>query len=119
MIKNRVKILKNKTCGKKVSFKNKKIAAKVALKHNQNMYECPICFCYHLTHYEDWSNEFVSLEDYKELEVKIIKLNDTIVNFEQRIEKILRKNVKLKDGRQAHKVKNTASYLSWNYLWRR
>lgn len=60
---NRLKMCKNK-----VSFTSKQAALKVAEKHNQRVYECPVCFCYHCTKLEDWKSLFVPVEEYESLE---------------------------------------------------
>lgn len=59
---NRVKM-----CQNKVSFTNKATAIAKAEKYNQNVYECPICFCWHCTSREDWKDEFVTVEKYQSL----------------------------------------------------
>lgn len=56
---------RHSACGKKVSFTHRAKAEKVAKKHGQTVYECPVCFCYHCTSKEDWRSEFVSIEKYE------------------------------------------------------
>lgn len=51
---------KKSMCGKKVAFRSQEKAAEVAKQHNQKVYGCPICFCYHLTSKADWKDEFVT-----------------------------------------------------------
>ena len=69
-----VKILRlksrDKICGNKVSFTHIKKAIDVAEKHNKNVYECPCCFCFHLTSRDNWKEEFVSFELFDKMRIE-------------------------------------------------
>lgn len=41
--------LRNSMCGKKVSYRTKAVAQTYAERHKLRVYECPICFCFHVT----------------------------------------------------------------------
>lgn len=58
---------KQKMCKQKVSFTNMKAALKVAEKHKQNVYECPICFCFHCTSHQNWMDDFVPKERFNNI----------------------------------------------------
>lgn len=64
-----------KMCKGKVSFTNKTAALKVAEKHNQNVYECPVCFCFHCTSLQNWKDEFVPVAKYQAL----LKANEQLI----------------------------------------
>lgn len=36
-------------CAEKKAFPTKAHALRIGIKHNQYAYECPVCFCWHLT----------------------------------------------------------------------
>ncbi len=57
-------VRKAKMCKSKLSFRTKAVASKVAAKHGQTVYECPICFCFHCTSKTSWRDEFVGIEEY-------------------------------------------------------
>lgn len=67
-----IEVRRFKTCGKKRSFTSAASAKKVALIHNQSVYECPICFCFHTTSRKDWKDEFVAVEKLGELKTELI-----------------------------------------------
>ena len=60
-----MKINRIKMCKGKVSFTNAGAAKRVAEKHGQRVYECPVCFCFHCTSKADWRDEFVPIEQYR------------------------------------------------------
>lgn len=94
---------RNKMCARKVSFRTKSVAQKVATKFNQRVYECPICFCFHTTNRENWKDEFVWRSEMelalKQQENKIRQpLNDKIRALNAKIstlEKELKKTLKI------------------------
>ena len=67
-------INRSKMCYKKASFQTEKAAVKVAKEHNQNVYECPICFCWHCTSQENWQLEFIPIDKYNEILEQLEKL---------------------------------------------
>ncbi len=73
-----------KMCKNKVSFTNAKAAERIAEKHNQRVYECPICFCFHCTSKADWKDEFVTLEKYQ----NVMKANDRLIKQIQNLSKV-------------------------------
>ena len=63
-----MKTNKNKMCGKKVSFRTKAAAEKIQVKYpNQRIYECPICFCWHLTTLENWEYLYIDRYEHEKL----------------------------------------------------
>jgi len=60
-------VRKAKMCKTKLSFRTMETALKVAAKHNQTVYECPVCFCFHCTSRKDWREEFVEIGKYNQL----------------------------------------------------
>jgi hypothetical protein len=83
---NRVKM-----CKHKVSFTTIASAQKRADKHGQRVYECPICFCFHCTSKENWRDEFVEVEKYR----NILKDNERLQSSKQKSD-AKRKNLKVK-----------------------
>lgn len=85
-----VKVLRRnnreKTCGNKVSFHTISKAVEVATKHNQNVYECPCCYCFHLTTRDDWYDEFISYEVYDKMRKEFIANQENLNNARKKIE---------------------------------
>lgn len=89
-------------CLNKVSFRSKGKAEEVAAVHNQRVYECPICFCWHCTSKENWRDEYVDAGEHKkqmaELERKLrtefnerLKIKNSEITELKRINKNLRR----------------------------
>lgn len=85
-----VKVLRRnnrtKTCGDKVSFYTVTKAIEVAKKHKQNVYECPCCYCFHLTNRDDWHEEFISYEVYDKMRKEFISNQENLNNARKKIE---------------------------------
>lgn len=79
---------KSKMCTRKVSFRTKRKAEAVALRYNQRVYECPICFCWHTTNRDNWKSEFIGAEEHR----------IAMASLEQKIRTEL--NAKLKEKRK-------------------
>lgn len=56
---------RKKVCTSKVSFRSKQKAMEWGKKWGQNIYECPVCFCWHLTSRENWRDEFIDADTAK------------------------------------------------------
>lgn len=93
-----VEVRRAKMCKNKVSFTNKAAAIRAAERHNQNVYECPICFCFHCTSRQDWRDEFVPIEKFhnvmRELE-RIQKAHTSLKKVRQRMHEIRALNMRL------------------------
>jgi len=85
-----VKILRlksrDKICGNKVSFTHIKKAIDVAEKHNKNVYECPCCFCFHLTSRDNWKEEFVSFELFDKMRIEYAETKNHLDGAKKKIE---------------------------------
>ena len=82
-----VDIRRNKMCNDKAIFMSVSAAAKVAEKFNQNVYECPICFCFHTTSKKDWKQEFVRIEKYENLKREFNRISAKYLELKQALTK--------------------------------
>lgn len=84
-----MKVTRIKMCKGKLSFHTISAAKKIAIKYDQRVYECPICFCYHTTSLEDWRQEFFRKE---EVEKKLLEQKTLINNINQENASLKAKN---------------------------
>lgn len=92
---------KETMCGKKMVFRTRSFADKVALERNQRVYECPVCYCFHLTSKENWRQEFVAVEvmDQKIAEARSAgrrEGKEKIKELNIQVQDLLRKNKQLR-----------------------
>jgi hypothetical protein len=82
-----IELRRNKMCNDKRTYINITQASRVAEKFNQNVYECPICFCYHTTDRSDWKQEFVSIEKHERLKKEYNNLHKNYMKLKELYEK--------------------------------
>lgn len=85
-----VKVLRlksrDKVCGNKIFFPHIKKAIEVAEKHNQNVYECPCCYGFHLTKRDNWKEEFVSFELFDKMRIEYAETKNHLDGAKKKIE---------------------------------
>lgn len=97
MVRN-MNINRIKMCKDKVSFTNEKAARKVAKLHDQRVYECPVCFCFHCTSSDNWKGEYVTRKEYEIVMTELIRKRKKVAALglmvqekDQRINELKRK----------------------------
>jgi hypothetical protein len=56
------------------------------IKHNKNVYECPCCFCFHLTSRDNWKEEFVSFELFDKMRIEYAETKNHLDGAKKKIE---------------------------------
>jgi len=80
----------SRTCGKKIAFRTIRVAQKHAEAFEQNVYKCPVCFCYHCTSEDNWRQDLYSKAQMQQMETNI----RTEVNAKFK-DKLKEKNIKI------------------------
>lgn len=57
-------------CGDKLAFPTRNSAEKHAIKYDQYVYNCPVCFTWHCTSQKDWRINYVDRKLYDNLLAK-------------------------------------------------